>query len=202
MPVTLRYIDSRGDATRGDNVCFSYRGSTGNGKSAGLAVAQTVDFVGGCSRTRTCDPLIKSPESQLENQDRFPFSAAPPPIPKALSVLATASGVGNQKDHLSGPAERCRSINESCEETKWAPTRLGDARRMSGPLRCVRPDQSKKKLGARFAPVRPIRICLNSVCKSACNSICNSACNIGSFVRFDNLIDDGAIGDGDHELVL
>jgi hypothetical protein len=60
MPVTFRYIDSRGDVTRPDSVCLSYRESTGNDKSAGTEVVQTVDLIGGCSRTRTCGPLIKS----------------------------------------------------------------------------------------------------------------------------------------------
>jgi hypothetical protein len=57
---------------------------------------QVIDFIGGCSRTRTCDPLIKSPRETQQIQWCFPWFMARSTHCKALKMLEWPSPLGNR----------------------------------------------------------------------------------------------------------
>jgi hypothetical protein len=61
------------------------------------------DFIGGCSRTRTCDPLIKSPPESYTDQWRFPLFTACSVYSKALTSLVGRASAGNQYPPVGPP---------------------------------------------------------------------------------------------------
>jgi hypothetical protein len=53
-------------------------------------------WIGGCSRTRTCDPLIKSPVRFLPDQRCFPVFASRSAYPKVLTHIGAPDQLGNE----------------------------------------------------------------------------------------------------------
>jgi len=59
--------------------------------------SELIEINGGCSRTRTCDPLIKSPGETQQNQCCFPQFMPRSTYGKALKLLELPSRLGNRR---------------------------------------------------------------------------------------------------------